>query len=361
MLRRQEKGEMVSRSVTQADDSADQRADSLVDRLIVEMGDRTREKIAGDALKNARANVPYLAKGRSLAALLDETIGEGDSAIVIAAGPSIKRTHPAAAIKAAGYKGAIVATESALRYCLSNGIVPDLVVTVDPRPRLVRWFGNRNLSREQMESDRWFGRAGLDEYFKDEVKANAEVTELVDRHGKGIRLAVATSSSREVIERALDVGMELYFWNPMYDDPDDPDSMTAGLQRENRLPCVNAGGNVGATCWMMASAVLGKRKIAITGMDYAYYDGTPLELTQHYQELKDIAGKNALPAMFPRIYNPYAGAWFYTDPVYMWYRRAFFDMVRDADCVTVNCTGGGILFGEGIEYASPEMFLRQYA
>jgi len=332
----------------------------LVRTLVAEMGGRTQEKIIGEGLHNANTNSDYLNRGQSLAALLTEKVGAGDSAIVIAAGPSIATSDPAKHIKAAGYKGAIIATESALRYCLSNEIVPDLVVTVDPRPRLVRWFGNRHLSREQMEADRWFGRAGLDSYFADEMKANEQVTRLVDKYGKGIRLAVSTSSSREVIERALEVGMELYWWNPMYDDPDDPGSVTARLQAANNLPCVNAGGNVGATCWMMASAVLGKKVVAITGMDYAYHDGAPFGLTQHYRELCDIAGEENVGAMFTRFFNPYEQSYYYIDPVYQWYREAFFEMIRDADCKTVNCTGGGSLFGEGIEYLPLTRFLETH-
>jgi len=62
-----------------------------------------------------------------------------------------------------------------------------------------------------------------------------------------------------------------------------------------------------------------------------------------------------------RIFNPYLKKWFYTDPAYMWYRKTFLEMAADASCVTYNCTGGGILFGENIIFTSLDGFLNESA
>jgi hypothetical protein len=180
---------------------------------------------------------------------------------------------------------------------------------------------------------------------------------LLDQHGKQIRLALSTSASSAVVSRAIATGMRIYWWNPMYDDPDAPDSVTRKLYDLNGRPCMNAGGNVGAACWMMAQAVLEKRHVGLTGVDFSYYADTPYRSTQYYREAVALVGEDRLDSLFVRIHNPYVNAWFYTDPAYLWYRNVFLEMVQDADCTTYNCTEGGILFGENVKFVPLTKFL----
>jgi hypothetical protein len=327
-------------------------------KLIANMEKMTADRIGSAAINNARFNRQFLDCGRSLKSLRDETIGSGDSAIVIAAGPSIKRKDPLALIKARGFKGAIVATESAMLYCLRQGVVPDLVVTLDPHEsRIVRWFGDPDLSPERLAADDYYRRQDMDPAFANEVRANVEIMNLLDHHGKNIRIALATSASETVVRRVLATGMKIYWWNPMLDDPDLSNSRTLELHALNGLPCVNAGGNVGSACWMMAQAVLAKKRIGLTGMDFSYYEGTSYRNTQYYREAIELVGEENLDSIFIRIYNPYLNAWFFTDPAYMWYREILLEMAADADCATVNCTEGGILFGNSIRFAPLAEFL----
>ena len=331
-------------------------------KLVANMERMTRDRHARLALDNAERNAAFLGRGNSLARLRDETVGKGDSAVVIAAGPSVKRRDPARLVKEAGYRGALVATESALGYCLRSGIVPDLAVTLDPHTtRIVRWLGDPNLTEEQLRQDDYFSRQDQDDAFADEMRANEEILGLLDRHGRDIRMALATSASQAVVDRVLATGMEIYWWNPMLDDPDEPDSVTQRLQDENGLPCVNAGGNVGTACWVMADAVLGKKHVALTGVDFSYYDGTPYRNTQYYHEAVALVGEENLDSLFIRIHNPHLDAWFFTDPAYKWYRDCFLEMAGDADCVTYNCTEGGILFGGGIRFMPFDEFLTRSA
>ena len=143
----------------------------------------------------------------------------------------------------------------------------------------------------------------------------------------------------------------------MYDDPDLPNSETEKLFRLNGLPCLNAGGNVGSACWMMADSVLEKKHVALTGMDFSYYEDTPYKNTQYYYEALELVGESQLDSIYMRIFNPHLKKWFYTDPAYMWYRNSFFEMVVEASCQTYNCTGGGILFGDKIIFTSLDDFL----
>ena len=331
-------------------------------KLVANMERLTEARHGRLALDNAARNQAYLDRGRSLSDLRREVIGAGGSAIVIAAGPSLKRRDPAKLIKESGYRGALVVSESALPYCLRNGIVPDLAVTVDPNiSRSVRWLGDPSLTEDHLKKDDYFSRQDQDDAFADELRANEEIIGLLDRHGKNVRMALSTSASEAVVNRVIETGMPIYWWNPMLDDPDQPGSVTHRLQLENGLPCVNAGGNVGSACWMMAHAVLGKTRIALTGVDFSYYDGTPYFNTQYYHEAVDLVGEKNLDSLFIRIHNPYLDRWFFTDPAYMWYRQCFLEMAAESDCATYNCTEGGILFGDGVEFIPLAEFLSRHA
>ena len=116
----------------------------------------------------------------------------------------------------------------------------------------------------------------------------------------------------------------------MIDDPDLPDSKTEALQKKNGFPAINAGGNVGTACWVMADALLGKRHVALTGVDFSYYDGTPYRNTQYYYEAVNLVGEENLNSLFVRIHNPHLDSWFFTDPAYLWYREVFLEMIEEA-------------------------------
>jgi len=326
--------------------------------LVANMPEITKARIQNSGVENAQNNLPHLNRGQSLKALRDVSIAEGDSALVVSAGPSIRRTNVAEKLLASNYKGAIIATESSMLYCLRHGIVPDLVVTLDPHAtRIVRWFGDPNLTEADLRADDYFSRQDMDISFSDELRANEQIIELLEKYGKQIRIALSSSSSKKVVQRALECDMDIYWWNPMYDDPGEKDSVTKQLYGMNKLPCVNAGGNVGSACWMMSHAVLGKKHVAVTGMDFGYYAETPYRNTQYYKEALALVGEENLGSLYIRLFNPHLQQWFYTDPAYMWYRTSFLEMAAEADCITYNCTEGGTLFGDNIAFITLEQFL----
>lgn len=335
-----------------------QTAATLGQQLVSQMSGITRDRIQDDALENARNNLAAIRQGSSIKKLLDITMGTGDKAIILAAGPSLKRNNVAEQLRQSGYDGAIIATESSMLYCLRNGIIPHLVVTVDPHPkRIVRWFGDPQLTQADLEADDYFQRQDLDASFADAMRVNDEILDLLNRHGKQMRIATSSSASTSVVQRANDTGMEIFWWNPMFDDPDAEDGVTKQLQRENKLPSVNAGGNVGSAAWMMANAVLNKSRIAVTGMDFGYYAETPYRNTQYYYEALALVGEERLDEVYMHVFNPHLQQWFYTDPAYMWYRNCFLSMAEEARCETYNCTEGGILFGDAVQVTPLSRFL----
>jgi len=318
----------------------------------------TDERIGEAAMANALANRAHLRRGRSIAELRGATFGKQPRAIVVAAGPSIHRQDTMARLAACGFDGIVIATDSALLRCLRAGILPDLVVTVDPHDEsIVRWFGDPELDQARIADD-YFRRQDMDDLFRDELRTNRELLDLMARHGRGIRLALCTSAGPRVVERAIACGMEIYWFNPMLDDPLASDGRSRRLMRETGLPCINGGGNVGTACWMIADAVLGVRSVALTGVDFSYYDETPYLNTQYYHEACALVGEEGLDALFPRIFNPHVGRWFFTDPAYLWFREVFLELVSESACETWNCTDGGILFGPTIRSAPIESFVR---
>ena len=123
----------------------------VAQRLASNMGELTMNHNTDLAVENTELNQSFLENGKSLKFLRDMPLGKGDHAIVIASGPSLYENKIIEQIKKNQYKGSIIATDSSISYCLRNGIIPDLVASVDPhRTRMVRWFGDSNLTKEKI-------------------------------------------------------------------------------------------------------------------------------------------------------------------------------------------------------------------
>lgn len=334
------------------------RLKKLATRLVSLMPQLTVQRSALKALENVRLNLPYI-KRAILNAEVKVPRNGWDSAIVIAAGPSLHRKNPVVSILKQNYRGIIVAADGALAYCLRNGLVPDYVVVLDPHPtRVCRWFGDPEL--ESRQDDDYFRRQDLDPHLGvDEKVRNQELIQLVDRYGPQIKVIISTSASPSVTRRCLDAGMDLYWWNPIFDDFNDPESLTRKVYRMNKVPCMVSGGNVGTAAWVFAHTILSMKKVATVGMDLSYAPGTPFENTQYYKEIKELFGERASEA-YIKVYNPYLKETWFTDPAYYWYRQSFLEMIPRANCKTFNCTEGGILFGKGIRFVQLRKFLSAF-
>ena len=321
---------------------------------------RTAVRSKEIVLRHAAANAPLCTRS-VLDPALRVTVEQPHAAIVVSGGPSLHRTDTAARIKELDFRGIIIAVDGTLFYCLRHGIVPHYVVTVDPHEtRIVRWFGDPDLAT-RLGQDDYYERQDYDPAFtQDALRRNEEVRQAVDRSGPQVRALIASCSAANVVDRCQQSGMQMFWWNPLMDDYDEGTSVTAELHRLNGLPALLTGGNVGTTAWVMAHSVLGASHVALTGMDLAYYPDTPLRNTQYFYELRDaLGGDEGLAGRgYATIHNPDLGASFYTDPIYYWYRQTFLELATQAPCRTYNCTGGGILFGEGITTTDLQGFLQ---
>ena len=167
----------------------------------------------------------------------------------------------------------------------------------------------------------------------------------------------STSVAPAVTQRALEAKSPIFWFNPIYDDYDEPNSLTRRLFELNKAPCLVTGGNVGTLAWVVAGAVLRSKAVALSGMDFGYPPKTPLNHTQYYQELSELFGKNYAD-YYIDVHNPHLKQKWFTDPTYWWYRESFLKLARVAPFKTFNCTEGGILFGRGIRWMNLDDFLR---
>ena len=327
--------------------------------LISKMPQLTALKSLDIALENTMANMPHLQKTIADLPKIDSD-GKRQSTIVIGAGPSLHRNKPIEELLASGFDGSVICADGAMPFCLRNGLVPDYVVTLDPHPtRIVRWFGDPDLTEEEIAADDYYRRQDLDPHFlTDEMEKNEDAIKLIDQHAPRMKVIIAGCASQRVARRCINAGFDLYWWNPLYDDLNDPDSLTRKVYQMNKAPCMGTGGNTGSAAWVFANAVLGIKHIALIGMDLSYAPGTPLKRTQYYTELASLYGENVGEA-YVDVLNPYTKETWITDPTYYWYRETLLEMAREADCFTYNCTQGGIVFGDGVNYMTLREFLDQ--
>ncbi len=321
------------------------------------LAEATLRKTADWGLRNAKANLPYIKK-----TVLDlERKSPQDrprSVIVFGGGPSLHRKNPAPVLLQHGYSGEIVACDAALGFCLRNGLVPDYVVTVDSHAhRIIRWFGDTSFASRP--ADDYFARQDLDPIHKDEIQANEMTIRLVNQNGKAIKAIIATSVDLGVTQRCIEAGMDLYWWNPLYDDFEKPDSYARRAYELTGAPCLVTGGNVGSSAYVFADAVLHPQKVGLVGFDLGYAPGTPLLNTQYYYELRELLGDRVAEA-YIETYNPYTGETWFSDPTYYWYRKAFLEIAAETACETYNCTGGGILFGDNVHFCDLGEFLTKH-
>lgn len=325
----------------------------LAEHELEAIAQATFRKTVAISLKHARLNRRFVK--RTVADLPPQP---GSPAIVVSGGPSIHLRKPLDVLARRGFSGQVIACDGALGNCLRHGIVPDYVVCVDPHPdRIVRWFGDTKLA--QRPADDYFKNQDLDEALRaNELKANEEMIRLVNASGPRIKAILATGISPDIPERCLEAGMEIYWWNPIVDDTDKEDSATRELYRINPAPCLVTGGNVGASSWAFAYAVLRKKVIGLLGMDFSYAPGTPLHRTQYYEHIKELYPNDPERA-FIKIFNPHLNETWFTDPAYYWYRQSFLTMVQDIepDVEVHNCSEGGVLFGRNIRFTPFERFL----
>lgn len=333
-----------------------EKTDSLAEKIIQHLAEATDIKTGAIGRENAIKNKPYYQKTISDLVIPQKN---ADAAIVVVGGPSLHRQNPVETINRSCFQGDIVSADGSLGYCLRNGLVPNYVLCLDPHPyRIVRWFGDPDF--ETRPTDDYYRRQDLDPaHWSNEARWNKELIELVNHHGKNVKAILSTSVDPTVTKRCLESGMEIYWWSPLYDDHDKPKSISMEMWEKYQIPCMVTGGNVGTATWIFAHSVLRRKQVAMTGMDFGYAPGTPYFRTQYWYELQELFGDRAAEA-FTNVYNPHIDQTWFCDPTYLWFKKVFLNLAKEANCTTYNCTEGGILFGEPIKFIPLSEFLSEF-
>ncbi len=311
-------------------------------------------------IEHARLNAPDVKK--SIKELMPLQGKKVESAIVISAGPSVHRRNSIKRILDSGYTGTIVAVDGAYIASLKAGLIPDFVITLDPHPtRIVRWFGDHDFEVNSAKDD-FFARQDLDVEFRNNtIEQNKRHVDLVNTNGRHTKAIVSSTSPRNVVNRLKEVGVDMYWWNPLVDDPKSSGSITREIYNINRLPCLNTGGTVGTAAWVFVHSVLKISEIALVGMDLGYYSDLPKEKTQTFYELHHhMEEGDSIESLFVHFEFPLTKEKFYTDPTYFWYRRNFLELLTQSNSQTFNCTEGGTLIDEKVQCVSLDDFLKRH-
>ena len=241
-------------------------------KLSEKIGEATILATQHISLDNVKINQPYF--GQTIDDLPEVQQPKSNRpVIVICAGPSLRRRNTIARISAAIKRGLeidVIAVDSSLGHCLRGGIIPDYMVTVDPDYygyQMVRFLGDPELSSRP--KDDFFVRRDP-ETEQDEVRRNQELLEIVNQYGRHIKAIIGTSASPLITKRCRESGMSLYWWSPIYDDYDTPDSITRKLFEDTGIPCMVTGGKVGTLAWIFAHSVLKRKHVALVGEDIGY-------------------------------------------------------------------------------------------
>ena len=334
--------------------------DSLILKLQKKMAKVTFDGIAKLVLKNEKKNRKFIKYGESIKILRNFDFNKKKIAIIVGAGPSLEKVNQIKIIQQYKNKAIIIACDCSLYFLLRNDILPDLIVTLDPHAtRIIRLFGDLNLSKKKILKDDYFKRQDLDKGFANQIYANKKIIKLMNKFSKKLNFAICSSSSLPVTKRLFNAKCNLFWWNPLLDDPNQKKSLSRKIFMKNKLPLINSGGNVGAAAWMIADSVLYCDKIALVGMDLSYYNNTSYKSTQYYDKLIKIFGKKNLHLFYIKIYNPIIKKYFYTDHAYLWYKKCFLEMLSNTSSRTTNCTGAGILFEKkNLEWQSLKNFCK---
>ena len=191
-------------------------------------------------LENSKNNTKFITK--TIRHVAKPRGKKSDSAIVISAGPSLYKNNILSRIRDSGFEGSIISIDGSYVRCIKAGIEPDYVLTLDPHPtRVVRWFGDPDFEKN-IDGDDYFLRQDLDTKFRNNsIKENNKNISLVNQHGKGKKLIICSTASKNVVERAMDIGFDTYWWAPLVDNPEKPESLTRMMVNETKLPAMRHG------------------------------------------------------------------------------------------------------------------------
>lgn len=267
---------------------------------------------------------------------------EEHSAIVIGAGPSIKKKKHLELLSNSGYKGAIICTDRSLVPALKADITPERfpnfnVLTIDPAEILKKFYNDN----------------------------------VVSKFGNKINGIFATVIHPATVDMARKAGVKIHWLHSLFDYNEGKKSfnqisalMVRANTHHNGLPAIQTGGNVGTAAWFVAWQILKCSTVGLIGINHGWdEDDSWDEILAHANAPSNIDRTSLqFQKLYPKIYNPDFNCYCIQDPVYQYYSTAFKEFVARAPSWvnTINATEGGCIFGECITSMTFNEFLNAY-
>jgi hypothetical protein len=267
---------------------------------------------------------------------------EEHSAIVIGAGPSLKKHNHLELLTNSNYNGSIICTDRTLIPALKAGVTPDrfpkyYVVTIDPMEILKKFYDD----------------------------------EIIKTYGNKITGIFTTVVHPLTVGRAREAGIKIHWLHSLFDYHEGEKSfnqisglMVRAKSHPNGLPAIQTGGNVGTSSWFIAWKILNCATVGLIGMNHGWDENDSWdEILSHANAPKDMdRNSNLFKKLYPKIYNPEFNCYCILDPIYQYYSSAFKEFISRSPSwvTTVNATEGGCIFGERVKCTTFEDFLQKY-
>jgi len=278
---------------------------------------------------------------------LDPTYKKGNkfldnSAIVIGAGPSVKKNKHLELLASSDYKGSIICTDRMLEPILKAGITPDkfpkfYVATIDPAELLKKFYEDP----------------------------------IITKYGNKINGIFSTVVHPNIVGNARKAGIKIHWIHSLFDYNEGKKSfnqisalMVRAKNHKDGLPAIQTGGNVGTASWFIAWKILKCNVVGLIGMNHGWDDDDDWdEILAHSNAPSNInRDSDEFKKLYPRIYNPDYDCYGIQDPTYQYYCNATKEFIKRSpeNIKTINATEGGSLFGEKILSTTLKKFLKEY-
>lgn len=297
------------------------------------------EKYYDDWIRNFASNLENIWNGHSARELTP--VENKKPAIIIGRGPSVFKHKHLELLAKSNFDGSIVCTDGALTHALKADVTPDkfkefFVVTIDTQSHISKLYEDP----------------------------------IVKQYGNKIKCILSTTVPKSTYTIATESGMQVFWTHALFDYNKGKSSfnyiagtMTKTKNHEKGLPAIQTGGNVGTSAWIISWSILKCSPSILIGIDHGYPAEMPWEEIDKYHKIPNGISKEseAFKKAYPTFYNPIFNCYVKQDPIFQYYSNALKEFIPRAPSWvhTINATGGGAIFGNGINCMRFENYLAQ--
>lgn len=280
----------------------------------------TFNKMQSKWMRSFAVNMPAILRGKDVKDLPKHP---NEVALVIGAGPSVKKFRQLDVLAKSRWKGVVICADKILKSLLKRSIIPNIVCSVDGDVKVANFYAG-SLVKKNVEN----------------VKA----------------VLSATTVHPKVVENCP---LEKHFFVPKWDDPSKLTSLTRMFWLMTKKTIMETGGNAGSCGWYLAR-FLGAKVIGLLGLDYAYYTKNLAETT-FFETFKILSGGTpAKPLQYYRRVKTWAGYEVLTDIYWLTYLQLFLPALNKADVTTYNLSPLSIVISDKVRGMQLEEFLKKF-